>query len=116
MAGGGQRQPLEREPRTCEDRPSRQGRRSGSRFLGKRGASSSMSKKLAIVMAGGKGTRMKSELPKVLIEVCGRPMIDYVLDALEAAGVDQTVVVVGYRAKDVETTLGGRKNVAFVLQ
>ena len=75
-----------------------------------------MSKKLAIVMAGGKGTRMKSELPKVLIEVCGRPMIEYVLDALEAAGVDQTIVVVGYRAKDVENTLGGRKNVAFVLQ
>ena len=35
---------------------------------------------------------MKSELPKVLVPVCGRPMIDYVLDALERAGIDQTVV------------------------
>ncbi len=75
-----------------------------------------MSKKLAIVMAGGKGTRMKSELPKVLIEVCGRPMIEYVLDALDAAGVDQTVVVVGYRAADVEATLAGRPHVSFALQ
>ena len=37
----------------------------------------------AVVLAAGKGTRMKSELPKVLVAVCGRPMIDYVLDALE---------------------------------
>ena len=41
-----------------------------------------MSRKIAVVLAAGKGTRMKSELPKVLIEICGRPMIEYVLDAL----------------------------------
>src|SRR5260221_385480 len=41
-----------------------------------------MSRKFAVVLAAGKGTRMKSELPKVLIEICGRPMIDYVLDSL----------------------------------
>jgi len=75
-----------------------------------------MSKKLAIVMAGGKGTRMKSELPKVLIEVCGRPMIEYVLDTLAVAGVDETVVVVGYRAADVEAALSKYKNVSFALQ
>jgi len=75
-----------------------------------------MSDKLAIVMAGGRGTRMKSELPKVLIEVCGRPMIEYVLDALDAAGVDQMVVVVGYRAGDVEAALSGRKDIDFALQ
>ncbi len=67
-------------------------------------------------MAAGKGTRMQSELPKVLVSVCGRPMIDYVLDALEAAGVQRTVVVVGYRADDVRAALAGRKNVSFALQ
>ena len=41
---------------------------------------------VAIVLAAGKGTRMKSELPKVLLPVAGRPMIDYVLDALAAGG------------------------------
>ena len=52
----------------------------------------------AVVLAAGKGTRMKSELPKVLVPVCGRPMIHYVLDALTAGGVGRIVTVVGYRA------------------
>jgi bifunctional UDP-N-acetylglucosamine pyrophosphorylase / glucosamine-1-phosphate N-acetyltransferase len=75
-----------------------------------------MSRKVAVVLAAGKGTRMKSELPKVLIEICGRPMLDYVLDALEAVGFDQVVVVVGYRADDVKRAMSGRKNVSFALQ
>jgi bifunctional UDP-N-acetylglucosamine pyrophosphorylase / glucosamine-1-phosphate N-acetyltransferase len=75
-----------------------------------------MSKKLAVVMAAGKGTRMRSELPKVLVPVCSRPMIDYVLDALQAAGIDQTLVVVGYRADDVRAALSARTNVQFCLQ
>ena len=75
-----------------------------------------MAHRTAIVMAAGKGTRMKSDLPKVLIEVCRRPMIDYVLDALEASGIDRTVVVVGYRSDLVRQTLAGRKQVAFAEQ
>lgn len=75
-----------------------------------------MSAPLAIVMAAGKGTRMKSELPKVLVPVCGRPMLEYVLDVLDAAGIQKTVVVVGYRADDVRETVGRRKHVAFALQ
>jgi len=71
---------------------------------------------LAIVMAAGKGTRMKSDLPKVLVPVCGRPMIDYVIDALEAAGIEKTVVVVGYRADYVRAALAGRRNVVFAMQ
>jgi len=67
-----------------------------------------MNRKLAIVLAAGKGTRMKSDLPKVLIEVRGRPMIEYVLDALAAAGVDEILVVVGYRADDVRKVLSNR--------
>lgn len=49
----------------------------------------------AVVLAAGLGTRMKSDLPKVLHRVAGRPMIDHVLANLDTAGIDQTVVVVG---------------------
>lgn len=75
-----------------------------------------MRKRLAVVLAAGKGTRMKSELPKVLFPVLGRPMIHWVLDALEKGGVDEIVVVVGYRADDVQAELASRKNVSFALQ
>lgn len=47
----------------------------------------------AIVLAAGKGTRMKSTTPKVLHEVCGRPMLWYSLRALRGAGVDEILVV-----------------------
>jgi bifunctional UDP-N-acetylglucosamine pyrophosphorylase / glucosamine-1-phosphate N-acetyltransferase len=75
-----------------------------------------MSERIAIVMAAGKGTRMKSELPKVLFPVVGRPMIHYALDALEAAGIDRLIVVVGYRAEDVKLELAGRHRISFALQ
>jgi bifunctional UDP-N-acetylglucosamine pyrophosphorylase / glucosamine-1-phosphate N-acetyltransferase len=47
----------------------------------------------AIVLAAGKGTRMKSALPKVLHDVCGRPMLWYVLRALRSAGIDEIFVI-----------------------
>ncbi len=71
---------------------------------------------LAIVLAAGKGTRMKSDLPKVLIQVCRRPMIHYVLDALAEGGVGRTIVVVGHRAELVRSTLEGRDSLEFVHQ
>jgi len=75
-----------------------------------------MGQKIAVVLAAGKGTRMKSDLPKVLIEICGRPMIEYVLDALETVGFDRVVVVVGYRADDVKHALRHRAGLTFVVQ
>jgi bifunctional UDP-N-acetylglucosamine pyrophosphorylase / glucosamine-1-phosphate N-acetyltransferase len=75
-----------------------------------------MDEPLAIVLAAGKGTRMKSDLPKVLCEVNGRAMVHYVLDALEAAGVHQQIVVIGYRGQDVRNELSARKNVRFAEQ
>lgn len=75
-----------------------------------------MSKKVAVIMAAGKGTRMKSELPKVLIPVCGKPMIEYVVETLTTAGVDEIIVVVGYRADDVRAQLQGRPKIKFALQ
>lgn len=59
---------------------------------------------------------MKSELPKVLFPVCGRPMIEYVLDALETSGVDRRVIVVGYRADDVRHALARYDGLEFVEQ
>ena len=47
----------------------------------------------AIVLAAGLGTRMKSRLPKVLHPICGRPLIDYVLDAAELATGARPLVV-----------------------
>lgn len=59
---------------------------------------------------------MKSALPKVLHEVCGRPMVEYVLDAARAAGVTQIVAVVGHRADLVQTELSRHSDVTFALQ
>ena len=56
----------------------------------------------AIVLAAGKGTRMKSELPKVLSELNGKPLILHVLERAERAGINQLVVVVGYKREMVE--------------
>ncbi len=63
---------------------------------------------LAIVLAAGKGSRMKSDLPKVLFPVCGRPMIHFVLDALDLAGFTDQVAVVGHRADNVKAELEKR--------
>jgi len=71
---------------------------------------------VAVVLAAGKGTRMKTDLPKVLVEVRGRPLIAYVLDALRAAGVDHLYVVVGYRAEAVRAAFSGQPDVSFVEQ
>ena len=75
-----------------------------------------MRKRLAVVLAAGKGTRMKSDLPKVLVCARGRPLVDYVLDAVQAAGVETSVVVVGYRADDVRVALRNRLGVVFADQ
>jgi bifunctional UDP-N-acetylglucosamine pyrophosphorylase/glucosamine-1-phosphate N-acetyltransferase len=75
-----------------------------------------MSPNMAIVLAAGKGTRMKSDLPKVLVEVRRRPMIHYVLDALTEGGVQRALVVVGHRAELVRSALAGRNHLEFVDQ
>jgi bifunctional UDP-N-acetylglucosamine pyrophosphorylase/glucosamine-1-phosphate N-acetyltransferase/UDP-N-acetylglucosamine pyrophosphorylase len=71
---------------------------------------------LAIILAAGKGKRMASDLPKVLLPVSGRPMIRYVIDALRATGVPRMVVVVGYRADLVRRELAGEPGVEFAVQ
>lgn len=55
-----------------------------------------MSEFAAIILAAGKGTRMKSKLPKVLHKLSGKPMLEHVLDAAGEAGVDDEIVIVGF--------------------
>lgn len=59
---------------------------------------------------------MKSELPKVMHSVCGRPMVEYVLDAARSAGAERLVVVVGYQAELVRDGLAYHRDVEFALQ
>ena len=51
---------------------------------------------IAIILAAGKGTRMNSDLPKVLHEAAGKTLLAWVLDALNDAGCQEQIVVVGY--------------------
>ncbi|PKQ27997.1 MAG: bifunctional UDP-N-acetylglucosamine diphosphorylase/glucosamine-1-phosphate N-acetyltransferase GlmU [Candidatus Anoxymicrobium japonicum] len=59
-----------------------------------------------VVLAAGKGKRMNSGVPKVLHEICGRPLIGYVLEATRALGAGEVVVVVGNGAEEVERVAG----------
>ena len=59
----------------------------------------------AIVLAAGKGTRMRSDLPKVLHLAAGRPLLGWVLESVAGSSPDRTVVVVGHAAADVEAIL-----------
>ncbi len=71
---------------------------------------------VAIILAAGHGKRMKSERAKVLHEVCGRPMIRYVVEAARGAGAKTIVVVVGYGAEQVRSALADEPDVHFAAQ
>ena len=66
----------------------------------------------AVILAAGKGTRMKSKLPKVLHKVGGHPMLEHVMDAAEAAGCRDNVVVIGHGAELVRELVGSRARIA----
>ena len=66
-----------------------------------------------LILAAGKGTRMKSKLPKVLHKVGGKPMLQYVIEAAKKIGSAREVVVIGSGAELIEQTISG---VEFVLQ
>lgn len=65
----------------------------------------------AIILAAGKGTRMKSKFPKVLHKVGGRPMLQHVLDAADAAGCTRKVVIIGHEAELVREMVGSQAEV-----
>lgn len=67
-----------------------------------------------IILAAGKGTRMCSELPKVLHKIGSRPIIDYIINLTCALGVKKSIAVVGYKADLIKKHLG--QKVSFVIQ
>ena len=72
--------------------------------------------RVAVVMAAGKGTRMKSERPKVLFPVAGRPLLAWVIDAARAAGCERILVIVGHGAAEVQAAFAGAGDLEWVLQ
>ena len=59
-----------------------------------------------LVLAAGKGTRMKSELPKVMHPICGLPMAEWVGRAMKSAGVARPVMVIGHGGELLQEKLG----------
>lgn len=60
---------------------------------------------VALILAAGKGKRMRSRLPKVLHPILGRPIVSYVLEEVKKISPQRTVVVVGHRSSDVKRAL-----------
>ncbi|MCQ2358619.1 MAG: bifunctional UDP-N-acetylglucosamine diphosphorylase/glucosamine-1-phosphate N-acetyltransferase GlmU [Phascolarctobacterium sp.] len=71
-----------------------------------------MSSLVAVILAAGKGTRMRSKLPKVLHKVGGKAMLQHVIDASTAAGADDKVVIIGHGAELVEEMVAGQAKTA----
>jgi len=63
----------------------------------------------AIVLAAGRGTRMKSSTPKVLHRLQSRPLLSSVLEALKGAGIDRQILVLGHKDKAVKSVFPGRE-------
>ncbi|GAM16385.1 bifunctional UDP-N-acetylglucosamine diphosphorylase/glucosamine-1-phosphate N-acetyltransferase GlmU [Mesobacillus selenatarsenatis] len=65
-----------------------------------------MSNRYAIILAAGQGTRMKSKLYKVLHPVCGKPMVQHVIDQVKSLNINEIVTIVGHGAEKVKDQLG----------
>jgi bifunctional UDP-N-acetylglucosamine pyrophosphorylase/glucosamine-1-phosphate N-acetyltransferase len=70
----------------------------------------------AIILAAGKSTRMRTDKPKVLHEVCGRPMLSYILDACRAGGASRILVVVGYQKQQLIDHYAGQDELLWIEQ
>lgn len=71
---------------------------------------------VAVILAAGRSTRMKTELPKVMHEVCGQPMLAHVLEACRQAGIGTFHIVVGFGKETVISAFSGDPSVHFVEQ
>lgn len=69
-----------------------------------------MSNLVCAILAAGEGRRMKSERPKVLHEIFGRPMLDYLLESVRSAGIKKVIIVVGHRAEEVKKFLSQKQS------
>ena len=72
--------------------------------------------RVAVVLAAGKGTRMRSEKPKVLHEAAGKPLLAWVLDAARAAGCKQIVVIVGHGSEAVRAAFSAQPDLLWIEQ
>ncbi|HEX8523924.1 MAG TPA: NTP transferase domain-containing protein [Tepidisphaeraceae bacterium] len=70
----------------------------------------------AIILAAGKSTRMKSKRPKGLHEICGRPMLSYILRACYDAGVERILMVVGHGKDEIIDAFGSDQRIRFIEQ
>lgn len=70
--------------------------------------------KYAIILAAGKGTRMKTDLPKCAYPINGTPMVEYIVKSCKKSGIDKILVVVGYKREYIKSVLNG--TVEYVLQ
>ncbi|MDB5298443.1 MAG: N-acetylglucosamine-phosphate uridylyltransferase/acetyltransferase [Phycisphaerales bacterium] len=70
----------------------------------------------AIILAAGKSTRMKSKRAKPLHEICGKPMLDYVLQACFGAGCERVMVVVGHGKEEVMAEFGQDRRITWIEQ
>ena len=69
----------------------------------------------AVILAAGKGVRMKSNLPKVVHKAAGKPLVAHVADAVRAAGIEDIIIVVGHGREEVQKVFAGDQ-VKFVTQ
>ena len=70
----------------------------------------------AIILAAGEGKRMNSSLPKVLHEILEKPVIHYVLDAVQSSGINQICVVLGHKREQIKNSICTNKNIDFAVQ
>ncbi len=75
-----------------------------------------MAGRVAIILAAGVSSRMNTKMAKVLHEVCGRPMLAYVLDACREVGVDKMYVVVGFGSGQVQQQFGEADDIVWIEQ
>jgi bifunctional N-acetylglucosamine-1-phosphate-uridyltransferase/glucosamine-1-phosphate-acetyltransferase GlmU-like protein len=69
---------------------------------------------IAIILAAGKGTRMKSHLPKPIVPFMGKPIVQHIIENFQNANIEAIYLVVGHGANEVEKTIGDR--VQYILQ
>lgn len=70
-------------------------------------------KTTAVILAAGQGTRMKSKLPKVLHQALGKPMVQWVLDCLDHAGVQHKIAVLGHSGEQVGQVIGQQAEIVY---